>query len=184
MNLAGADEFFFRWFNSLAGHGKMGDATIVFLSTYLAYFVVAGLLLFGGVILLSRFAYLRKRGFEMIIVAFGAALISRFIIGELIRFFYNRPRPFEVLSNIHQLVSHDAGRSFPSGHALFFYPLAVITTYYYPRMGIALYVAVIALTFARISAGIHWPSDVVAGAVIGIGCGLLLYRGVHYIRPL
>ena len=104
----------------------------------------------------------------MLIEAFSAGILSRFIFTEIIRYFYDRPRPFEVLSSVYQLIQHSPGGSFPSGHAAFFFALATGVFFHRKWWGVLFYIAALAISLSRVAAGLHWPSDVLAGAVIGI----------------
>ena len=173
-----------RWANSWVFQKEWWDALIVFRVDWLPYWMVAGLLAFGLLAFLPKFQGSFRRNWEMVFTAFAAGLVARFGVAELIRAFYDRPRPFEALSNIQQLVSHESGGSFPSGHASFFFALAAVVGRYYPKTSIAFYAAALSLSGARVVAGIHWPSDILGGAVIGIAVGLLAHQLIQkYLKP-
>lgn len=153
---------------SFTGKNSFIDGMIVFRAEYLPYLVGFLVVLFPLLAVLKRYRPFLRKNMEMVLFSFGSALIARFFIGELIRFFYDRPRPFVVLSNIHPLVLHESGYSFPSGHALFFFALAAGIAYYYPRTSILFFLAAFSIGMARVSVGIHWPSDILAGAALGV----------------
>ena len=153
---------------SFTGINSFIDGVTVFRAEYLPYLVGFFVALFPLSAVLKRYRPFLKKNVEMFIFSFGSALVSRFLLGEFIRFFYDRPRPFAVLSNIHPLISHEFGYAFPSGHALFFFALAAGVAYYYPRVSILFFLAAFSIGMARVSAGIHWPSDILAGAVLGV----------------
>jgi len=138
------------------------DPTIIFLAEYLAWVVGIGVFLF------LIFGRNKKKELWMLIEAFSAGILSRFIFTEIIRYFYDRPRPFEVLSSVYQLIQHSPGGSFPSGHAAFFFALATGVFFHRKWWGVLFYIAALAISLSRVAAGLHWPSDVLAGAVIGI----------------
>lgn len=176
------DVFAVQWLNAWVFWKPWVDALIVFCVEWLPWWVVVGLLAFGLLALLRRYAQYRRRNWEMIFVAFAAAVLARFGVTQLIRFFYNRPRPFEVLPTLRLLVRHDGGGSFPSGHATFFFAIAAVVSRYYPKTGILFYAAVILLSISRVVVGIHWPSDIVGGAAAGIAVGLLCEWAVRKYR--
>lgn len=181
------DVAIFRWLNSWAFWQSWADALIVFRAVFLGWWALAALLAFGVLTIpplgsvFPSFRALRKKNWEMVGLALLAALVSRFGITELIRFFYNRPRPFEVLSDIHQIVFRDGGGSFPSGHAAFSFAVAAVVSRYYPKTGVLFFLAALNLSVARIQVGLHWPSDIVGGAIIGIAVGLSVSILVQHI---
>ena len=166
------DTAFFNFLNGFGGKWQFFDTVVIFKAEYLGWWMLAGL----GAFLISQ-VYFRRRRFvstwtfhvqvQMVLVALVSAFFSRFFITDLIRFFYDRPRPFETM-DIYQLVAHGAGSSFPSGHAAFFFALATGVFIYYRKWGILFYLFALAMGISRVIAGIHWPSDILGGAVIGI----------------
>ncbi|MDP3727351.1 MAG: phosphatase PAP2 family protein, partial [bacterium] len=62
-----------------------------------------------------------------------------------------------------------------SGHAAFFFALAAVVGRYYPKTSVLFYAAAFSLAVSRVVAGIHWPSDILGGAVVGIAVGLLTH---------
>lgn len=103
-----------------------------------------------------------------------AIILARGIITEAIRFFYHSPRPFEALS-FSALIS-ESGSSFPSGHAAFFFALAMTVFYYGRRLGWWFFSFALVVGFARIFAGVHWPLDILGGAGVGILSGFLVHK--------
>ena len=138
------------------------DSIIIFLAEYLPWAVGIGIFLF------LVFGRDKKRELWMIIQSFASATVARFVFTEIIRYFWNRPRPFEVLQNVNQLISHETGGSFPSGHAAFFFALATGVFFYKKWWGVLFYAFALAIGLGRIATGLHWPSDILGGAVVGI----------------
>ncbi len=164
----------FRWMNSWAGISPFFDWAIRFRAEYLIYVVAGAVLLFYLATFFPRFRTYRAKNLRLVIFAFASALIARFGVAELIRLFYNRPRPFEALEGVSQLIPHSAGFAFPSGHATFAFALAAVVAYYYPKTSILFFLAALAIGFGRVAAGLHWPTDILAGAVVGVGTTLIL----------
>ena len=140
---------------------------IVFLGEYLSHILVAGILVF--------WLQNRKRHPRLLLEFIAAAVLSRGIITELIRFFWERPRPF-VEQHITPLIEHVASASFPSGHAAFFFALGTILFFYNKTAGVVFLLGATILSSARVFAFLHWPSDIVGGAVIGIASAFLVFK--------
>src|SRR5205823_5132954 len=95
-----------------------------------------------------------------------------------------RFRPF-VNNSVHFLISYDPhATSFPSGHASFYFALSTIIYGYHKKAGAFFYLASFLIVMARIFVGVHWPSDVVAGATIGIFMGWALNKIFKKFHPL
>ena len=163
------DTQLFYVFNSLAGQSPFLDRIIVFFATYLAYLLV---------LLFLAFAFFRhsskREKWELLLVAGASAIIARFGITELIRLFYHHPRPFAELPGVHALFTDNAW-SFPSGHATFFFALATAVYLYNRKWGIAFFVSAVLVTTGRIAAGVHYPSDILGGALVGIIVACAVY---------
>ncbi len=168
----------FHWLNSWAGVNSLWDSLIILRAVYLWYIVMAAVALFVIATFFPKFREYRRRNVELFIFTFVSAFVSRFIITELIRFFYNRPRPFEALADINQLVDRAGGGSFPSGHAALSFAAATVVSFYYPKTSILFFVAALSIGIGRVAAGVHWPSDILGGAVVGVGTAYTL-RWLH-----
>lgn len=167
------DTQLFYLFNNLAGQSLFFDTVVVFLASYLPYILIIPLL---GFLFFSQ--YPKREKLHTLLVVGISAIIARFGITELIRLFYHRPRPFLVLP-VHQLLT-DTSWSFPSGHATFFFAMATAVFLYNRKVGTVFFVAVILITISRVIAGIHYPSDIVGGAIIGIAVAYAIFY--YFVR--
>ena len=169
------DLLLFRWLNSWAGISPFFDWAIVFRATYLWYLVMVAVFLIMAVSFLPRFHQRQQRAIQFFIFAVVSATVARFGVTELIRLFYNRPRPFEVLEGIHQLANHVSGGSFPSGHAALAFAVATVVWFYYPKTSILFFLVALSIGMGRVAAGVHWPSDILGGALVGIFSAYLIH---------
>ncbi|MEK7647396.1 MAG: phosphatase PAP2 family protein [Patescibacteria group bacterium] len=164
----------FHYLNSFAGRSEWLDAIFIFFASYLEYWLVGGLLA-------SVIAYRWQNGFRILTDALLAALFSRLILTEIIRFFYAKPRPFEV-TDVYRLIDHSSGGAFPSGHAAFFFALAMAIFLYNRVWGGVFFVGAVLISVSRVVGGIHWPSDILGGAVVGIFSGVLIFYLMKHYR--
>jgi len=98
-------------------------------------------------------------------------------IGAFIKNFELRERPWVFLGS--DIVNHLGGsggkyKSFPSNHAANITGLATILSGIYQDKNNWFYMFALTIMFSRVYIGVHYPVDVVAGAIIGISIGLLL----------
>jgi undecaprenyl-diphosphatase len=80
-----------------------------------------------------------------------------------------RNRPFVVLEGVHKLVSAGKDNSMPSSHAANWFAATMIFFIYYRRSLWILLPLACAVSFSRIYNGVHYPSDILAGAILGAG---------------
>lgn len=157
------DLYIFEKINSFAGRYQWLDLIGILFSWYAGYALVGAALIF----LTLKYG---RRNFVTVCGALVAGSIARLGVTEIIRFFYDRPRPFEVLDII-QLIRRDSGHSFPSGHAAFFFAFSYMIWARNRILGIVFFVVSALIGFGRIFVGFHWPLDVLGGALIGILIG-------------
>lgn len=161
------DLFLFQQLNQYAGKWPGLDFLGVFLAKYFEYFLI--LLLF--VFLLEKFS----RAWKMILKALIAAVLARLAIVNIIRWIWPRARPFAE-NNVTLLVAKSSEASFPSGHAAFYFAISTVVFSYNKEVGVLFYLLSFLICVARIFVGLHWPSDILAGAAVGIFSGWLINK--------
>ncbi|WP_458405324.1 phosphatase PAP2 family protein [Methanobrevibacter sp.] len=104
------------------------------------------------------------------------ALIFSDLITVLIKNYVHNPRPFMALDNVRLLIAENDPNSFPSGHATS--TLAVVSVFllnmedlvkkHHIIVDVVLAVFAVLIMFSRVYCGVHYPADVLVGALIGI----------------
>lgn len=158
----------FYLLNNLAGSSGFFDGLVVFFAQYFPY--VLGIVFLLFLLFGLQKNSMRLRVFWLVVVT---AVIARLGITELIRFFYHRPRPFMAL-HAHQLLFSDKW-SFPSGHAALLFAVAIVIYLHNKPWGVGFFAMGILITVSRIIAGIHYPTDILGGMLVGIGVGYVVF---------
>ena len=176
-----ADEWLFQAINGLAG--KLGplDRVMAFLAN--DYFVV--LLMAFTVLAVWFIGETPDRRYRLqtaVLWTAGGIAISNGFIG-LFNSFIFRPRPFVYLP-AHMLfyLPHDS--SFPSNAAAVGFAAAFGIWLVHRKIGWAMLILAALFAFSRVFVGVHFPLDVVAGAVLGVVASYVSFMACQLLRPL
>lgn len=96
-----------------------------------------------------------------------------FVLLSLFRKIYNSPRPYEVFDFSPVIDKKTKGKSMPSRHVFSMFVIAVTVYCFYKVPGLVIGAAGIVMAGVRVVGGVHFPKDVIAGAVIGIMSGVI-----------
>jgi undecaprenyl-diphosphatase len=160
----------FYFFYNLAHRSQALDQAIIFFAVYFPFLVAALALLF-----LIFYHYKWK---EIIIVFFSG--IVAYVCAYILKFLFHTLRPFLALPDVHALF-FESGYAFPSGHATFFTALAFLIYFYNKKAGYTFMFFALIIGLARITAGVHFPVDILGGFILG---GLVAYFVKTYIMSI
>jgi undecaprenyl-diphosphatase len=110
------------------------------------------------------------------VVAIGLILliaVSDQLSSHLIKNIFDRVRPCNALDDVRMLVNKTTSYSFPSSHAVNHFAGVVFLSHFYKRFSIGFYTAATLIALSRIFCGVHYPSDILGGALIGITVGMI-----------
>jgi undecaprenyl-diphosphatase len=125
-------------------------------------FVVVGLFL--------AVVWRRPRIFVAVLCADVAAVLLSYGMRDWI----DRRRPPLVYPEPKPLVHVPDSGAFPSGHSATAFACATVLAWYDRRLAVPAFVLAAAIAWSRVYVGVHWPLDVLGGAVLGLGIGYLL----------
>ena len=89
------------------------------------------------------------------------------ILYKIVKRWIARPRPFRVCEGFRECARSLDEFSFPSGHTLHSVAFSLILTVYYPAFALIVWPFTALVAVSRVVLGLHYPSDVVVGALIG-----------------
>lgn len=130
-----------------------------------------------GVGLLKKDTNLKKNGLYI-----GASVVTASVVSTILKKSFKRERPFNTYPDIEKITS-GGSYSFPSGHTSDAFSLATSVTLAYPKWYIVVpsFAWASAVGYSRMHLGVHYPSDVLMGAVTGAGSAYLCYKGQQWL---
>lgn len=129
-------------------------------------------------VLLLLLKFTRKTGLALSI----GLVINALIVNVWLKNMVARIRPYEVVEGLKCLIPEPADASFPSGHASHaFVAVAVIWIMMSKKYGIIALTISALISWSRLYLGAHYPSDVIAGILIGIIAGV---AGVIFVKAV
>jgi len=131
-----------------------------------------------GVGLLTNDSTVKSKSFYI-----GASLLTVTLLSTVLKYTINRPRPFVTYPEIEKLVGAGSP-SFPSGHTSDAFALATSVSISYPKWYVIVpfYTWAGAVGYSRMHLGVHYPSDVLAGAVLGTFSAYLSYKANEWLN--
>ncbi len=116
----------------------------------------------------------RKIGFVMIIALILNGIICNIILKPMLA----RIRPFDVNTAVKLLINKPRDFSFPSGHTSASFTAASVLFFRKSKLFVPSLVLAFLISFSRLYLYVHYPSDVLAGLVLGVLCGYIGHRAV------
>ncbi len=115
--------------------------------------------------------------------ASAVSLILTFVVVNVgIKNLVARTRPYEVIDGLVSLVGKQSDFSFPSGHSAHAFAVGVVILIMMPRkIGVPIFVISVLMAFSRLYVGVHYPTDVIAGAFLGT---LMALVGVYVVNKI
>jgi undecaprenyl-diphosphatase len=101
---------------------------------------------------------------------------------RLLKEYFARPRPCNALTDVLTPLGCTGSYSFPSNHALNNFAAAIFFYRLFPNLKWVLFIGAALISISRVYLGLHYPSDIFGGAVIGLAFGYLFSSGVLYFE--
>lgn len=169
----------FQIVNGWAGKAGWLDQWMELSASYTHYFIafIIALFWFRG-----KNVDLREKNQKMVIYAVFSAIVA--LLGNtVLGFMFERPRPF-VDHAVTLLLKHSADYSFPSDHSAVAMAMAFSLLAVYRKWGGSFIILTLIMMFARVYTGLHYPMDVLGGALMGMFSSLLVWLFSKQLQPL
>ena len=139
-----------------------------------------GIIWIIAAVLLLIFKKTRKTGFSVALALIGGLIIGNLLLKNLV----GRIRPYDLNEGIEILIARLSDYSFPSGHTLASFEAATVLMIRDKRFGIPALILAVIIAFSRLYLYVHYPTDVLAGIILGIIIGFFACKAVDllYIR--
>lgn len=134
-------------------------------------------ILFGALLLV--FKKTRKDG-----ILYSLALILNLLLTNLVlKNLFMRPRPYTVIEGLTILINPPHGYSFPSGHTSAAFCLAMILFFINKKASVVAFLFAVMMGFSRMYTGVHYPTDVLGGAITGVISALIVGLVNNFVIP-
>lgn len=128
-------------------------------------------------VLLLFFKRTRKCGITMVLSYVLVFLVGQFALKDLIA----RPRPCQIDQAVELLVKRPSSYSCPSTHSAWAFAAATSVFLHHKTGGILAGIAALIIAFSRLYLFVHFPTDVLLGAVLGIFAGVIAVRCMNAV---
>ena len=103
---------------------------------------------------------------KVVLLAFLFEIPSFILLKQVLK----RQRPFEQIGSCFCAINPSDKFSMPSGHTAAAFIMACLISQFYPQWTIAAYIWASIISFSRVFLGVHYPTDLAVGAVLGLFC--------------
>lgn len=133
----------------------------------------------AATIFLLFFVKYRKVGYLSALSLIGSLLINNLLLKNLVA----RIRPYEVIDGLNLIIEKQSDFSFPSGHSGASFAAGVIFFIYLPKkFGVPALILAFLISFSRLYVGVHYPTDVLAGGLIGAAIAVCIWKVEEHIQ--
>lgn len=166
MNLSEINIELFRMFNDLGKEVMFLNPIMIFFAKYMKYFLLFGIIMYW---------FTRKRENRIMIISSMFAFVVAEVFGAIAGAIHSNNQPFVELNNVNQLIGHAIDNSFPSDHAIEFFSICITFLLFKKNLRYVWLAIAILVSISRVWVGVHYPADILVGAILGIIGAALCY---------
>lgn len=122
-------------------------------------------------IAIALILFLNRKYRKIAVFSIVSLIICALLVNVILKPLIHRPRPFSELADIVLLIKAPKDYSFPSGHTAASFVMVYIFFRHIKKYFIPVLITGILIAFSRMYLSVHFPSDIIAGIIIGIFSG-------------
>jgi len=149
----------FRKINDLGKEYTYLNNFFIFMAEYMVFILAFIALIFW---------FTRREENRMMIISATISFILAEMMGKIAGKLHSNNQPFAELSNVNKLIEKAVDNSFPSDHSILFFAFCTTFFIYQKRWRYIWIMLALFVSISRIWVGVHYPADVIVGAIISI----------------
>lgn len=170
MNILEINVRLFRMINDLGKEYSMLNPVMVFSAKYMVFFLA---------FMVIMFLFTRNKLNRIIVLCGAITFVISELIGKLVGKIHFNYQPFVELTNVNQLIEKDVGNSFPSDLTILFFSFCMSFWLFKRGWTFLWLLLAVWVGVARIWVGVHYPADVLVGAIISIIVATIIYKVIR-----
>lgn len=161
------NESLFRLINDLGKQHTFFNPIFVFIAEYTVIFLALAVITFW---------FTRVKQNRIMIICGSITFVIAEIVGKVAGKIHSNKQPFAELSNVNQLIEKAVDNSFPSDHTILFFSFCMSFWLFKGGKGFIWILLAFLVGISRIWVGVHYPADIMVGAIISIISAFLMFR--------
>lgn len=161
------NEKLFRLINDLGKEYTIVNPAVVFIAEYTVIFLAATIILFW---------FTRINQNRIMIICGSLTFVFAEIFGKIAGKIHSNHQPFAELSHVNQLIEKAVDNSFPSDHTILFFSFCMTFWLFKGAKGAIWILIALLVGISRIWVGVHYPADILVGAMISIVTAFMVFR--------